>query len=169
MPARLNHSLLTGLIIATAATPALAAPPDAPPMAVAPPAAAAPRDPWAAVGLSAAGPLVLSVATLTLGPRNPTAVPAMAALLPVGLAGGYVYAGDPKRGVGVALGGYAVAGVSALAMAGLILATSSGQGAGFALGILPATAAVVGGALYTPWALADVHQTTVRLNGAPTE
>jgi hypothetical protein len=54
-------------------------------------------------------------------------------------------------------------------MAGLILATSRGQGAGFALGILPATAAVVGGALYTPWALADVHQTTVRLNGALAE
>jgi hypothetical protein len=165
----MTRSLLAGLLVAGAATPALAAAPDAPPVAIAPPPPAAPRDPWAAVGLSAAGPLALSVATLTLGPRNPTAVPAMAALLPAGLAAGYVYAGDPKRGVGVALGGYAVAGASALAMAGLILATSRGQGAGFALGILPATAAVVGGALYTPWALADVHQTTVRLNGALAE
>jgi hypothetical protein len=163
----MTRSLLAGLLVATMALPAFAAAPDAPATAITAPAPSAPRDPWAAVGLSAAGPIVLSVATLTLGPTNPTAVPAMAALLPLGLSAGYVYANDPKRGVGVALGGYAVAGVSALAMTGLILATSSGQGAGFALGILPATAAVVGGALYTPWALADVHQTTVRLNGGP--
>lgn len=170
MPVRLNrllvtHGLVAGLLLTATATPAPAAP-----IELAQPAAeSAPRDPWVAVGLSAAGPLALSLATLTLGPTNPTAVPAMAVLLPVGLSAGYLYAGDPWRGLGVSLGGYAAAGVSALAMTGLIFATSSGQGAGFALAILPATAAVVGAALYTPWALVDVHQTTVRLNGAPAE
>lgn len=147
---------LTALTVALAAAPAFAAEPaEAPP----PPA----PNPWVAVGLSAAAPVVLGGTAVLVGANNPTSLPMLIGLMPAGLSAGYLYAGDPGRALGVTLGGYGMAGLGALAMTGLVLASpASGQGKGFAMGVAPVIGAGLASAVYSGWALFDVYQTAER-------
>ncbi|MBO9540192.1 hypothetical protein J7643_06330 [bacterium] len=106
--------------------------------------------PWGSVALSAAGGSLLS---------------------PLGLGVGYLYAGDPMRGVMVGLGGLGtvslgvLAGV-ALSQAVVVGAQSGGESAGFAYVLvgLPVMALSLVG--YYAWALVDVYHTTLRTNEA---
>lgn len=126
---------------------------------------AEPPSPWVAVGLSAAAPVTLAATAVLVGPNNPSSLPLLAGLMPLGLSAGYLYAGDPMRGLGVTLGGYGAAGVGALVLTGLVLASpASGQGKGFAMGVAPFVGAGMGALVYSGWALFDVYGTAERRN-----
>jgi hypothetical protein len=146
----------------------------------APPSEAGPtRDPTTAVLISALAPVALvggasalyTAVRFALGGADPAGVNvlpgAAAAVSPLLLSAGYVYAGDPLRGVLVGSGWYgAVVGGFAIGFAAGTL--QGGQFVNLAYGALGALVTGVG---YTGWALYDVYATTealgpIRTNGA---
>lgn len=114
------------------------------------------KNPWAAMGLSLGTPLVLGIgAAAAFGP--------LALLAPLGLGAGYVYAGDPARGLWVGLGGSAAVLGGALASGLLSLLVDSNTTSGTALSFM--LVGTLGSAvLYSYWAARDVMETTDRAN-----
>lgn len=108
------------------------------------------KNPWTSVGLSAAGGTFLS---------------------PLGLGLGYLYAGDPERGMWVGLGGFGTVTLGvlagyALSQAIVPSARAGGESAGYAyafVGVPVMALSLIG---YYAWALVDVYRTTLRMNEA---
>lgn len=108
------------------------------------------REPWLAASLTLAGPAALALPALMW--PSVAAAWAPAALGPLALGAGHLYAGDPARGLLVGLGGAGMAGAGAAA----------GYGLGAWLGMPAQGAMLAGGGLglagYTVWAAADAFR-----------
>ncbi|MFP5503495.1 MAG: hypothetical protein ACLGIN_13480 [Candidatus Sericytochromatia bacterium] len=118
------------------------------------------RDPGLAAGMSLIPPAVLIGSGLLLPQIAPLAIAS-----PLAFGSGYVYAGDPWRGAGVAAGGLAVP----LAAAGLVGAATlmtPRPDQAFAGGMWMNLAAAAAAAGYGAWVYHDVTETTRRLNEA---
>lgn len=117
------------------------------------PHVAAPRNPWLAGGLTLALPWAAAAPALV-----GLVLPVLAS--PLALTSGYLYGGDPSRGVWVGLGGYG----AMLAGAGVGLGFNALAGGPLA----PLGGALTGGGVglgaYSLWAAADAYQTTDRLS-----
>lgn len=118
------------------------------------------RSPWIATAISAAVPVAIGGLAVGIGASNPSAAEATAYTIPLGLGAGYVYGRDPLRGLAVGLGTYVVY----LGVPWVLTGQNPFETRSPFAALYPAFIGLGALAIYTGWALFDVHQTTERRN-----